>query len=85
MACARHDFCCYQYDFYDKITCKPQGNYCQCDCVLVKDMETASCSSRYCEAYAVGLVALFEKGTSCVSNDMHCVERPVGDNLYQYC
>ena len=85
LACANHDFCCYEYDVYDKVSCKPQGNYCGCDCILVKDAEKGLCDSVACNAYSKGLIELFKRGTSCVSGDMQCQKRPVGDDLYNFC
>lgn len=87
MACVKHDFCCFQHD--KQISCSPQGNYCQCDCELVKTAEGGGiCSSTYCKGYAKGLQTTFKKGTSCFTgtgSNQQCHKRPVGDELYAYC
>ena len=86
MACANHDFCTFQYDYYDTVPCKPQGNYCKCDCILVEESDRDGvCDTKACSAYAAILGPTFKRGTSCVSGDMQCQQRPLGDQLYNYC
>lgn len=63
--CAIHDRCTFHNKHPNQFSCEPQGNYCQCDCELLKHIAEASCSSWYCSFYKFGMYAVFTEQTAC--------------------
>lgn len=86
-ACVDHDFCCFNNEKH--IDCSPEGNYCACDCALIAaSKEDGICDGAYCHAYVQGLRLTFVDGTSCFSGqgkNQVCHQRPLGDELQEYC
>lgn len=94
--CAIHDRCCLNFDNstsrenYDHIECYPEGNYCYCDCSLVKQSYTLTeneCNSFKCKHYLSALRYVFENVVSCWYINQENLEtcNKNNQNIINYC
>jgi hypothetical protein len=94
--CAIHDQCCLLFDDYPtnqnrrNIECFPEGNYCYCDCELVKQSYTLyekDCNGFKCKHYLNALKYIFENVVSCwytnTENIQMCNKN--NENITDYC
>lgn len=87
-SCAWHDACVFVYDRPKLFSCYPQGNYCYCDCTLVKSANNVTCPTYGCVAYRTSLQELFLHATACYhydSGSLICENIGFGGKLMNYC
>jgi hypothetical protein len=86
--CAIHDKCCLLNHNLSNIECSPEGNKCECDCLLVKQVSNFECSNYSCKYYSKSLLYLFNNLLSCWyidenTNTEYCNKNNL--NLTNYC
>lgn len=93
--CAIHDQCCLEFDIMTNqnnqhIECYPEGNYCYCDCSLVKQSYSLTeneCDSFKCIHYLSALKYVFENVVSCWYTNKENIEmcNKNNQNITDYC
>lgn len=93
--CAIHDQCCLLFDYATNqtprhIECYPEGNYCYCDCSLVKQSHTLlenECNGFKCKHYLSALKYIFENVVSCWYINSENIEmcNKNNKNITDYC